>query len=69
MTPDTPGPDSEAMDLLRILVATPSISGSEGAIADVVHGWLHERGVTSNAESRSGRIGPIKESFDGLGRD
>ena len=32
-------------ELLRELVATSSVSGTEGPIADLVHGWLRARGI------------------------
>ena len=40
-------------ELLLRLVATPSVSGQEGAVADLVQGLLAERGVAVNREGHN----------------
>ncbi len=55
MIPDLIEPE-EVTDLLRLLVRTPSVTGEERAVAEVVAAWLRERGVEARlVEAEPGR--------------
>lgn len=41
------------LELLTSLVRTPSVSGDEVAVADLLQGWLTERGLTVRREDRN----------------
>jgi acetylornithine deacetylase len=44
---------SEVVELLRELVAIPSVSGEEAAVRDRLLAWLRERGVEARADGRN----------------